>query len=89
MRIKSELEFFRQEYELFKMKAIVLCPSAFKNLQQHLVQKTETEKNGKVVIKLSHKFTLEGKDYQYEGEFVREAKHSIPKMFKITQSLIQ
>lgn len=93
----SEYSVSQQEYDAFRMKAIVLLkqdalPAAsFQSLLKNPVQiRIGSGENQKVVIKLSQSFEWSGRAYQLEGEFERDPtkKYSIPKTFKITQSLI-
>lgn len=101
INLVAEYQVSQQEYDVFKMKAIVLLkkddmPAAsLQSLLKDQIQvRVGTGENQKVVIKLSQRFEWSGRVYQLEGEFLRDPTkkmHSIPlaKTFKITQSLIQ
>ncbi len=83
------------EYDALKMKTIVLlkekgmCGTPFHKLLNEPPQVKIGSEQNRVII--SQIFEWSEKKYQVEGEFLRDAKRSIPlpKTFKITQSLMQ
>jgi hypothetical protein len=89
----------QQEYDAFRMKAIVLLKKdSMLGIPLHALLKDPVQvkigngDNQKVVVQLSQRFEWSGRVYHCEGEFLRDPTkkiHSIPlsKTFKITQKI--
>lgn len=94
-----DLSLSQQEYDAFRMKAIVLLKkdamlgtSLQALLKDPVVVKIGTRENQKVVVQLSQCFEWSGRIYQFQGEFLRDStqkRYSIPlsKTFKITEKV--
>lgn len=88
LALSSDYSVSQQEYDAFRMKAIVLMKkdaligTPLQALLKNPVQvKIGNEDNQKVVIQLSQRFEWAGRVYQFEGQFLRDPSkkmHSIP-----------